>query len=112
MAIEIIQKGELPEAKRWRATCSKCKTIFEFTQGDAKHSADQRDPGSFVTCPLPRCGTDAWNHSWTAAPAKAAMKLGDLAALRPRPPYFPPGARGIGIDANPLPYGSFGPERE
>jgi hypothetical protein len=55
---EIITPGQLPSEKTYTVTCSNCRTMFKFKQGEARYNnGDQRD-GDYLTinCPLPGCG--------------------------------------------------------
>ncbi|MCK9446120.1 hypothetical protein M0Q50_04420 [bacterium] len=49
--IKIIKKGNI-EPKSIKEKCSKCKTVFEYTNADVK--PDFRD-GDYVECPV--CGS-------------------------------------------------------
>ena len=57
MAIQIIQRGVLPEAIRYKTKCRHCNTIFSFLKSDACLTADQRD-GDFYTLKCPVCSKD------------------------------------------------------
>jgi uncharacterized protein with PIN domain len=57
--MKIIKQGELPEEKEYSATCSNCKTEFEFLRKEGKVHFDQRDGNSVVVkCPL--CQKSCW----------------------------------------------------
>lgn len=47
--MKIIQMGKDPEEAVVRESCSKCKTIFEYTQTDIQ--PDSRE-GDYVVCPV------------------------------------------------------------
>ena len=57
MAIQIIQRGVLPEAIRYKKKCRHCNTIFSFLKSDAHLTEDQRD-GDFYTIKCPVCSKD------------------------------------------------------
>lgn len=59
MAIQIIQRGVLPAAVRYKTECRHCNTIFSFLKSDAHLTGDQRD-GDFYTIKCPVCSKD--NH--------------------------------------------------
>lgn len=51
--IEIIRKGKIPEDKKFRYTCSRCQTIFEFKASEAKLEATCRNESfRVIKCPL------------------------------------------------------------
>jgi hypothetical protein len=53
MTIKIVRRGELPEEKIYRGTCSYCKTEFTFNGSDGKFRSDQRDGDYYeIDCPL------------------------------------------------------------
>jgi hypothetical protein len=54
MAVEVIQRGHLPENDQFEATCSRCRSQLRFLRSDAKLTHDQRD-GDFVTISYPVC---------------------------------------------------------
>ena len=57
MAIQIIQRGVLPAAIRYKTECRHCNTIFSFLKSDARFTDDQRD-GDFYTIKCPVCSKD------------------------------------------------------
>lgn len=57
MAIQIIQRGVLPAAVRYKTECRHCNTIFSFLKSDAHLTEDQRD-GDFYTIKCPVCSKD------------------------------------------------------
>ena len=57
MAIQIIQRGVLPAAIRYKTKCRHCNTIFSFLKSDAHLTGDQRD-GDFYTIKCPVCSKD------------------------------------------------------
>ena len=57
MAIQIIQRGVLPAAVRYKTECRHCNTIFSFLKSDARFTDDQRD-GDFYTIKCPECSKD------------------------------------------------------
>ena len=57
MAIQIIQRGVLPAAVRYKTECRHCNTIFSFLKSDARLTGDQRD-GDFYTIKCPVCSKD------------------------------------------------------
>jgi len=52
--MKIIRHGQKPEEKTYEVTCAHCRTVFEFTQGEAKYRSDQRD-GDYLEIPCPVC---------------------------------------------------------
>ena len=52
--MKIIFKGTLPGAREYQASCTNCKTIFEFVASEGKIHVDQRD-GDYVTIACPVC---------------------------------------------------------
>jgi hypothetical protein len=54
MAIEIIERGELPGEKQYEASCNLCRSRLKFLRADAKITYDQRD-GDFLTITCPVC---------------------------------------------------------
>ena len=52
--MKIISIGSIPELKPYVATCSYCKTVFEFMKGEATLKSCQRD-GSWLTIDCPLC---------------------------------------------------------
>ena len=59
----VIQRGELPEAKLYRSTCSHCRTVFTFFAREARRcdSSDPRDSNVLVIgCPLEGCGREVY----------------------------------------------------
>lgn len=57
MAIQIIQRGVLPAAVRYKTECRHCNTIFSFLKSDARFTDDPRD-GDFYTIKCPVCSKD------------------------------------------------------
>lgn len=59
MAITIIKEGRVPE-KKFRVTCKRCGTIYEFLDTDAHEGYDERElkPIWSINCPL--CGDIAY----------------------------------------------------
>ena len=57
MAIQIIQRGVLPAAIRYKTKCRHCNTIFSFLKSDARLTEDPRD-GDFYTIKCPVCSKD------------------------------------------------------
>lgn len=55
--MEILEKGQLPQEREYKATCRICNTKFRFKEKEGQLNHDQRD-GDYisVTCPLPGCG--------------------------------------------------------
>jgi len=54
MAIKIIKEGKIPERK-FRATCKRCGTVFEFLDTDAMPDYKELDRLIFtINCPV--CG--------------------------------------------------------
>ena len=53
MAITIIKKGKIPE-KRFRVTCKRCGTIYEFLDTDAHQEFAENEfkPKWGINCPL------------------------------------------------------------
>lgn len=54
MAVEIIERGQLPSETVYDATCGNCRTKIRFKRGDAKYFFDQRD-GDFLSIACPVC---------------------------------------------------------
>lgn len=54
MAIEVINRGHLPENDQFEAKCNHCKSDLRFLRSDARFTSDQRD-GDFVTVDCPVC---------------------------------------------------------
>lgn len=54
MAIEVIERGNLPEDQPYDATCNHCRSKLRFLRKDAKFTSDQRD-GDFLTIACPVC---------------------------------------------------------
>ena len=54
MTIVIIQRGSVPSERSYQTQCRQCKTVFAFTEGDARRVFDQRD-GDYLTLPCPAC---------------------------------------------------------
>lgn len=57
MAIQIIKRGVLPEAIRYKTECCHCNTIFSFLKSDTHLTGDQRDR-DFYTIKCPECSKD------------------------------------------------------
>ena len=53
MAITIIKEGRVPE-KKFRVTCKRCGTIYEFLDTDAKGEYDNKEHEFIygINCPL------------------------------------------------------------
>ena len=58
--MKIIKRGELPQEKVHRLTCSDCKTVFECTQEELKYEYDPREPNAtyYIECPV--CNKYVW----------------------------------------------------
>ncbi len=65
MTIRVIHHGQSPDKKIMHGSCTQCGTVIECERGDAKSSPDQREPGSYVDCPV--CKGSIWLR---AGPAK------------------------------------------
>lgn len=70
MAIEVIQRGEIPETEQtFTKVCGHCKSQLRFTSGDAKrerHDAGytQFEPAYYTyTIKCPVCKTDVTQSS-------------------------------------------------
>ena len=50
MAIQIIQRGVLPAAVRYKTECRHCNTIFSFLKSDACFTDDQRESYVLQMC--------------------------------------------------------------
>jgi hypothetical protein len=100
--ISIITKGELPSEYRYRKTCEKCSTLFEFLQSDTRHveSRDQRDSGlREIVCPLTGCGATALVTQRDRVKTPTSITL-------TRPPLtFPERARGPFLGESNITYG-------
>jgi len=55
--MKVIKRGQKPEERIYRATCNNCKSVLEFTAGEAKYNSDQRD-GDFSSVDCPVCGSN------------------------------------------------------
>ncbi len=64
MPIQVIERGEHPNAKPMHGTCGTCKTVVQCLKGDAKDFEDQREPGKYVNCPT--CHNYIWLHDGPA----------------------------------------------
>jgi|JI10StandDraft_1071094.scaffolds.fasta_scaffold59676_2 hypothetical protein len=62
--MEIIKKGELPEEKVLKSTCSRCKTHFSFKVKEANIPAyqDPRDSGTAYAIACPLCGVTCYGY--------------------------------------------------
>lgn len=55
--MRILEKGQLPEQRMYKARCDKCQTLFEFRKDEAK----EMPPGGYsnnqlaTRCPLTGC---------------------------------------------------------
>lgn len=61
MTIEVIERGELPEKKRYELRCLHCRTRFSFLREDAQYwSSVRNEEGLKIACPVCRrdCYTD------------------------------------------------------
>lgn len=59
--MEIIHRGKLPGTRRYKSTCSNCKTVFSFLHCEARLSTDPRDGNCLIVmCPLVGCSKEAW----------------------------------------------------
>ena len=56
MAIQIIQRGVLPAAVRYKTECRHCNTIFSFLKSYADWGEDE--DGDFYTIKCPVCSKD------------------------------------------------------
>lgn len=54
MAIEIVYRGALPEAKKYEGACKYCRTVITFKREDARYRCDQRD-GDYLEVQCPVC---------------------------------------------------------
>lgn len=52
--MEIIERGVLPNDRKYTCTCNTCKTKFRFNRDEAKFVSCQRD-GDYLTIPCPVC---------------------------------------------------------
>lgn len=52
--MKIIERGTMPGDRDWQATCTHCRTRFEFKQSEGEFHTDQRD-GDYVTVKCPVC---------------------------------------------------------
>lgn len=59
MAIEIIERGEKPENKRYETRCMHCRTRFSFLRSDATYwSSVRNEEGLKIACPV--CARDCY----------------------------------------------------
>ena len=59
MAINIIERGEKPECKRYECRCLHCRTRFSFLRSDAEYwSSVRNEEGSKISCPV--CAMTCW----------------------------------------------------
>lgn len=56
--MDIIQRGQHPNQKVYRGTCSACKTILQAVRGELKieNCNDPREPGEWASAACPVCG--------------------------------------------------------
>lgn len=54
MAIEILNRGQLPQDVTYRVTCKCCNSLLRFKRSDADLRHDQRD-GDFLAIECPVC---------------------------------------------------------
>ena len=60
--MKIIKRGELPQEKVYKETCSRCKSVLEFKHSELQWSPDPREPGAwFVVCPV--CDNHVWGQT-------------------------------------------------
>lgn len=50
--MRIVEQGQLPEDKLYTATCTNCRTKFEFTCKEATETMDRNVILLKVNCPL------------------------------------------------------------
>lgn len=62
--MKIIRKGVIPSEKEHECMCSKCKSIFTFTEREAQLRSDQRD-GDFFELNCPVCGNKIYKDART-----------------------------------------------
>jgi ribosomal protein S27E len=72
MAIEVVNRGHLPENDVFNVQCHTCKSDIRFLRSDGKLTFDQRD-GDFLTIACPVCGNSV----------TADVKLGKSMPARP-----------------------------
>jgi RNase P subunit RPR2 len=57
--MRIITRGQAPEKTPVQATCSQCRTVFEFLPHEARLGGNQMDgPHYIIGCP--ECGTPVY----------------------------------------------------
>ena len=59
MAITIIKEGRVPE-KKFRVTCKRCGTIYEFLDTDARKGCDEKELKLMWSINCPLCGEIAY----------------------------------------------------
>lgn len=69
MTVEIVKRGERPEDRKWKATCSNCGTVMHYKEEDVwveppvpldDSSGMLWGGGERVTCPV--CGSAVGTH--------------------------------------------------
>lgn len=56
MAIQIVSRGIAPSEREWIGKCSRCETVVQYKQSDAKRSGQTyQGEWSVVDCPLDGC---------------------------------------------------------
>jgi len=52
--MKILERGQIPNEQLYEIRCTKCRTLFQFQQQEAKYHSDQRD-GDYLMIDCPVC---------------------------------------------------------
>lgn len=66
--MKIISQGSHPAQLKYRCTCRKCGTVFEFEKQEALYMTDQRD-GDYLLINCPTCSATAYVDVTLGVPA-------------------------------------------
>jgi hypothetical protein len=58
--MQIIEPGKLERSLKCRARCVYCKTVVEFTVGEAVQVDDRNETGYKIACPTAGCVHEIW----------------------------------------------------
>lgn len=78
--MKVVYRGTSPESLPFNLECSNCGTIVEVLKTELAHSPDQRDPGSYIHCPV--CKKEIWDKPNVRA--NASVKLAKKAEEKRR----------------------------